>query len=34
MKHGRTIEYLKFNADLNFEVDFKVNDAIYMISTT
>ena len=33
MKRGMTIEYLKFRADLNFEVDFGVNDAIGAIVT-
>ena len=33
MKHGMTIEYLKFTADLNFEVDFGVNGAIGTILT-
>ena len=33
MKRGMTIEYLKYRADLNFEVDFEVNDAIGMIVT-
>ena len=28
MKRGITIEYLKYRADLNFEVDFGVNGAI------
>ena len=28
MKRGKTIEYLKCRADLNFEVDFGVNGAI------
>ena len=31
MKRGMTIEYLKCRADLNFEVDFRVNSAIGMI---
>ena len=33
MKRGMTIEYLKFRADLNFEVDFGVNGAIATILT-
>ena len=33
MKRGMTIEYLKCRADLNFEVDFGVNDAIGAIVT-
>ena len=33
MKRGMTIEYLKCRADLNFEVDFGVNDAIGTIVT-
>ena len=28
MKRGMTIEYLKCRKDLNFEVDFRINDAI------
>ena len=28
MKRGMTIEYLKCRKDLNFEVDFRVNDVI------
>ena len=28
MKRGMTIEYLKCRKDLNFEVDFRVNNAI------
>ena len=28
MKRGMTIEYLKCRKDLNFEVDFRMNDAI------
>ena len=28
MKRGITIEYLKCRKDLNFEVDFRVNDVI------
>ena len=28
MKRGMTIEYLMCRADLNFEVDFRVNGAI------
>ena len=28
MKRGMTIEYLKYRADLNFEVDFGVNGAM------
>ena len=30
---GMTIEYLKCRADLNFEVDYRVNDAIGAIVT-
>ena len=33
MKRGMTIEYLKCRADLNFEVDFRVNGAIGTIMT-
>ena len=33
MKRGMTIEYLKYRADLNFEVDFGVNGAIGTIVT-
>ena len=33
MKRGMTIEYLKCRKDLNFEVDFRVNDVIGMIVT-
>ena len=33
MKRGMTIEYLKFRADLNFEVEFVVNGAIGTIVT-
>ena len=33
MKSGMTIEYLMSRADLNFEVDFGVNDAIGTIVT-
>ena len=33
MKHGMTIEYLKCRADINFEVDFRVNGAIGTIVT-
>ena len=33
MKRGMTIEYLKYIADLNFEVDFGANDAIGTIVT-
>ena len=29
-KHGMTIKYLKCRADLNFEVDLRVNSAIGM----
>ena len=28
MKRGMTVEYLKCRKDLNFEVDFRVNDVI------
>ena len=34
MKRGMTIEYLKCRADLNFEVEFGVNDAIRAIVTS
>ena len=33
MKHGMTIEYLKYRADLKFEVDFGVSGAIGTIVT-
>ena len=33
MKHGMAIEYLKYRANLNFEVDFEVNGAIGTIVT-
>ena len=33
MKRGMTIEYLKCRKDLNFEVDFRVNDVIGTILT-
>ena len=33
MKRGMAIEYLMCRADLNFEVDFGVNDAIGKIVT-
>ena len=33
MKHGMTTEYLKCRADLNFEVDYRVNGVIGMIAT-
>ena len=33
MKCGMTIEYLKCRKDLNFEVDFRVNDVIVAIVT-
>ena len=33
MKRGLTIEYLECRADLNFGVDFRVNDAIGTIVT-
>ena len=33
MKHEMTIKYLKCRANLNFEVDFRVNSAISMIAT-
>ena len=33
MKRGMTIEYLKCGKDLNFEVDFRVNDVIGTIVT-
>ena len=33
MKRGVTIEYLKRRADLNFEVNFRVNGAIGAIVT-
>ena len=33
MKSGMIIEYLMCRADLNFEVDFGVNDAIGTIMT-
>ena len=33
MKRGMTIEYRKRRTDLNFEVDFGVNDAIGTIVT-
>ena len=33
MKRGMTIEYLKGGANLNFEVDFRVNGAIGGIVT-
>ena len=33
MKGGMTIEYLKYRAYLNFEVDFGVNGAIGAIMT-
>ena len=33
MKHGITIEYLKCKADFNFEIDFRVNDAIGTMAT-
>ena len=33
MKHGMTIEYLKWRKDLNFDVDFIVNGIIGMIVT-
>ena len=33
MKDGMTVEYLKCRADLNFEVDFRVNDIIGTIAT-
>ena len=33
MKRGMTIEYLNCRADLNFEVDFRVNGAIGTIMT-
>ena len=33
MKHDMTIKYQKCRADLNFEVDFGVNEAISMIVT-
>ena len=33
MKSGMTIEYLKCRKDVNFEVDFRVNDVISMIVT-
>ena len=33
MKHGMTIEFRKCRADLNFEVDFGVNDDIGTIVT-
>ena len=33
MKCGMTIEYLKCRADLNFEVDFEVNDVTGTIVT-
>ena len=33
MKRGMTIEYLKCRKDLNFEVDFGVNDVIGTIVT-
>ena len=33
MKREMTIEYLKCRADLNFEVDFRVNSAIGAIMT-
>ena len=33
MKHEMTIEYLKYSADLNIEVDFGVNGAIDAIVT-
>ena len=33
MKRGMTIEYLKCRKDLNFEVDFRVNDVIGTIVT-
>ena len=32
MKHWVTIKYIKCRADLNFEVDFRVNSAIGMIA--
>ena len=28
MKHGMTTEYLKYRADLNFEVDFGINGVL------
>ena len=33
MKGGMAIEYLRCRADLNFEVDFRVNGAISAIVT-
>ena len=33
MKHVMTIEYLMYRKDLNFEVDFRVNDVIGTIVT-
>ena len=33
MKHRMIVEYLKYRADLNIEVDFRVNDAIGTIAT-
>ena len=33
MKRGRTIEFLKCRADLNFEIDFRVIGVIGMIAT-
>ena len=33
MKRGMSIQYVKCKADLNFEVDFGVNDAIGTIAT-
>ena len=33
MKHGMTIEYLKCRADLDIEVDFRVNGVIGTIVT-
>ena len=33
MKRGMTIEYLKCREDLNFDVDFRVNDVIGTIVT-
>ena len=33
MKRGMTIEYLKCRKDLNFEVDFRVNNVIGMTVT-
>ena len=33
MKHGMTIDYVKYTADLNFEVGYVVNGAIDTIVT-